>query len=104
MDDKENGLLQGEGASVQKPQNGEFASSEQEKKGSQIPGPIVGIDEEGYFFVKIHMSYSYLAMIGFLEEAREWLMLRHKGSARNKFKDEEKIIKPKGFRGFNIFK
>lgn len=86
--------------------NGTSPDEKQKEAGREVAGPTVGFDQEGYFFVKIHMTYSYLAMLGFLDEAREWLMLRHKGSSRNQFKEDEakQLIKPKGFRGFNLFK
>jgi hypothetical protein len=97
----------GEGPENEVPQAPNDGTQEQKETRRAVEGPGFGIDEEGYFFVKAHMSFPYALLQGVLHEASEFLQENHPNSmkARVKRAEEKKIIQPKpGFRGFNIFK
>ena len=109
----------GSGPSVQEngtQTNDEFGTAaqpdqEQEKNGSKTPAPRIGIDEEGNLFIQANLKIGYLAIRGFLDEAKNWLEETHPSSYRNKMRAakkelrENKILRPdnKGFGLFNRF-
>lgn len=79
----------------------------------EAPGPVqqkppdtpsLGIDESGYFTVRVHASHGEVFILGWLCKAQDFIKnvaAKSRADAQNK-----KIITPttKGFGRFNIFK
>lgn len=59
-------------------------------------------DGKNFFVIKIQVEHGYLAILGFLEECSDFVkaMVRRQQQKAA----EQKIVKPKGFGRFNLFK
>lgn len=82
---------------------------EQKEAGRTVEGPTVGITQDGYLFIKVHLSEGYLGLQGFIRECHDWLEHNHKDSFKNvrkaeAAKKEKKLIKPGGRFNLGLFK
>lgn len=79
---------------------------EEPKPDAPIEQPAKGFTESGYFFVKIHSSFGYLTILGYLQEAADFLKWHI--NMQRQAEEKKKIIDPakaKGWGGrFNLFK
>ncbi len=74
----------------------------------ELESPSIRFDEAGYFVVKIHTSYGYRNILGFLVEAMDWIKLQVSIKHRQEMERQEKLIKPNFMKKvagrFNLFK
>lgn len=69
----------------------------------KVDAPFHGFDDAGeYFVIRVHKSFGYIFILGWLIKAGDWLKMHVAMQAQEQ--KAKQLIKPKGFRGFNPFK
>lgn len=99
---KEDGTNPGVPQPVDEAPTDKSAGEAQQADAGKPDAPFHGFDDKGYFVVRVHSSFGYIFILGWLLKSADWIKM---WVSRQVMEDKESksIIKP-GFRGFNPFK